>query len=257
MYRFFVKKDQIKDNTITITGQDVNHIKNVLRIQLKDTIEIGNLNTKQVYVCEIEKLKEDYIQCSIKEEKNDSNESNIYLHVFQGIPKFEKMEWIIEKCTELGASEFTPIMMKRCVVKLDKKTEEKKILRWKKIAEVAAKQSKRDIIPNINFCINIKKLYEILQDYDIVFVAYEKEEKFTLKQAIKQLKEKEQATYRIAIIIGPEGGIEPEEIKQLASNGYKIVSLGKRILRTETAPISMVANIMYELEGEDENGTKE
>lgn len=257
MYRFFVKNNQIDGNIITIKNEDVNHIKNVLRFNLKDKIEIVNLDTKKVYICEIQLLDDDYIKCSVIKEKKESNESNIYVHILQGIPKFEKMEWIIEKCTEIGASEFTPIAMRRCIVKLDKNNQEKKLFRWRKIAEAAAKQSKRDLIPIVNSYINFKNIYENLMDYDIVFVAYENEIDYTLKHALNDLKANNKEKYRIAIIIGPEGGITPEEINELSKYNFKVVSLGKRILRTETASMAMVANIIYELEGEDIYGTKE
>lgn len=248
MHRFFVDSHQINENIIRIIGKDVNHIKNVLRFNLKDKVEIVNSTTKQLYICEIKALQSDYIECYILEKKKENNESNIYIHILQAIPKFEKMEWIIEKCTELGVSEFTPVMMNRCIVKLDSKTQDKKIQRWRKIAEVAAKQSKRDIIPTVNSCISIDKIYEIVQNYDIVLVAYENEKKYTLKQAIEIEKKN---NYRVAIIVGPEGGISQEEISKFSLFNFKIVSLGRRILRTETAPIVMVANIIYELERGD------
>ena len=249
MYRFFVRNEQVKNNTITIKNRDVNHIKNVLRFSLKDKIEIVDLDYNQIYICEIILLSDDFIECKIISKKNESNESNIYIHVLQGIPKFEKMELIIEKCTELGVSEFTPVIMKRCVVKLDSKSENKKILRWRKIAEVAAKQSKRDRIPKVNECINIKNIYDNIKDYDIVLIAYEMEKQYFLKQELLKLKNCNSRNIKIAIIIGPEGGFSEEEIDYLSKFNYRTVSLGKRILRTETAPIVMVANIIYELEG--------
>ena len=257
MYRFFVNNSQIKQNIVIIKGKDVNHIKNVLRLNLNDKIEIVDLDTNQIFICGIKSFKESYIECNIIDKYKDSNEPNVYIHVLQGIPKFEKMELIIEKCIELGASEFTPIIMRRCVVKLDGKSEEKKVERWNKIAEVAAKQSKRDIVPVINHCRNIKNICKILKNYDIVLVAYENEREYSLKKAIKNIKALKYQSYRIAIIIGPEGGIDSDEIEELVKSGFKIVSLGKRILRTETAPIAMVSNIIFELEGDDINGTKE
>ena len=251
MHRFFVKNNHIQNNIIEITDSDVNHIKNVLRYTIKDKIEIVNLETRDIFVCEINRILNDKIECVILYKETSSNESKIYLHVLQGIPKFEKMELIIEKCTELGASEFTPVIMKRCVVKLDKKNEYKKIIRWNKIAEVAAKQSKRDLIPKVNPCIMLKNIYENLKEYDIVLIAYENEENYTLKHALKLLMKQSKKEYKIAILIGPEGGIDKEEKEYLSSLDYMLVSLGKRILRTETAPISMVSNILYELEGDE------
>ncbi len=251
MHRFFVKNSQIQNDTILIKDSDVNHIINVLRYTVKDKIEIVDLETREIYVCEINHILKDQIKCLILYKETNSNESKIYIHVLQGIPKFEKMELIIEKCTELGASEFTPVIMKRCVVKLDKKNEDKKITRWNKIAEVAAKQSKRNLIPKINPCINLKNIYENLKEYDIVLIAYENEKSYTLKHALKMLMKGDKKEFKIAILIGPEGGIDSEEKEYLSSLDYTVVSLGRRILRTETAPISMVSNILYELEGDE------
>ena len=257
MYRFFVNNNQIYGTTVKIEGQDVNHIKNVLRFKLNDKIEIADLDTNKKFICSIKSFNYNQVECYIIEESNTSNEPNVYIHVLQGIPKFEKMEFIIEKCIELGASEFTPIIMRRCVVKLDSKSQDKKVARWNKIAEVSAKQSKRDIIPIVNNCLNFKNIYKVLENYDIVLLAYENEKKNSLKKAIEDLKKLKKNNYRIAILIGPEGGISPEEIEELSIYNLQIVSLGKRILRTETAPIAMISNIIYELEGEDVNGTKE
>ena len=156
------------------------------------------------------------------------------------------MEWIIEKGTELGVSEFTPLRLKRCVVKIEAKEEEKKRTRWQKIAKSAAEQSKRNIIPIINEVQNIEKVFKMIENYDIVLVAYELEKTNTLKNELKKITTGKEL--KIAIIIGPEGGIEENEIEQMKEKGAKVVSLGERILRTETAPITMASCIMYELE---------
>lgn len=248
MYKFFVENKQINEDTIGIIGEDVNHIKNVLRLKLGNKIQVCNKETQTTYECEIEELEKQTIVCKIIKELDNTTESKIYIHLFQGLPKAEKMETIIQKTTEIGIREITPIIMERCIVKLDDKTIKKKIERWQKIAEVAAKQSKRDIIPKINLPLNLQNIYENLKNYDIVIVAYEEEQSNTIKQILKQIHSKENT--KIAIIIGPEGGIEQEEIQYLRQNDAKIVSLGKRILRTETAPIVMSSIIMYELEGE-------
>lgn len=248
MYKFFIETNQINKDSIQIKGEDVNHIKNVLRLKLTDKIQICNKDNKKTYECEIKELGKQSIECKIVEELNYTTESNVYVHLLQGLPKAEKMETIIQKTTEIGVSEITPIIMERCIVKLDEKSKQKKCERWQKIAEVAAKQSKRDVIPKVNLPLNLKNAYENLRNYDIVLVAYEEEQNTTIKQILKQLHNKEKV--KIAIIIGPEGGIEEQEIQYLKQNGAKIVSLGKRILRTETAPIVMAGIIMYELEGE-------
>lgn len=247
MYKFFVKENQIEENRIQIIGEDVNHIKNVLRLQNDDNIQVCNLDTKKTYVTKIIEIQSNSIITEILEECTYTTESNISVHIFQGLPKQEKMEQIIQKATEIGVTDITPVKMERCVVKLDEKTASKKIERWQKIAEVAAKQSKRDQIPTIHSCINFKNLYEILEKYDIVIVAYEEEKQTNIKQVLKDAKQNKNK--EIAIIVGPEGGIAKEEMEFLnALSNVKTVTLGKRILRTETAPIVLESIIMYEFD---------
>ncbi len=168
MQKFFVMPEQIIDNRIKIIGEDVNHISNVLRLNEKEEVLVGNKTTGDTYLCTLKEIKKDEIILEMKEKKEDSTEPNIYLHLFQGLPKSDKMEYIIQKCTEIGVSEITPVIMSRCIAKIEKKDEEKKIERWRKIAETAAKQSKRDIIPKINFSKNLKNIYKKIKDYDIV-----------------------------------------------------------------------------------------
>ena len=176
----------------------------------------------------------------------------VHITLFQGIPKFEKMELIIQKNTEVGIKSIVPVIMERTVVKLDEKIASKKLERWQKIAEIAAKQSMRDIIPQIG---NITKLKDIdTTEFDAVLVAYENEEHNMLKTELQKLESKVKSNnsseqqYNIAIVIGPEGGISEKELVMLAEKNAKFVSLGKRILRTETAGVVMAGNIIYELE---------
>jgi len=246
MYKFFVKENQIENNKISITNNDVNHIKNVLRLSEGENIEVSNSDTGESFCCKIVCLENDKVICEIINNLEQSSEANIDLHILQGLPKSDKMELIIQKCTELGVKEFTPVALNRCIVKLIGKDEIKKIERWQKIAEVAAKQSKRSIIPKVNNVIKLEKIIELITQYDIIFVAYEEETANTIKKELKELKSKE--NLKIGILIGPEGGIEKEEIELLENAGAKIVTLGKRILRTETAPIVMASVIMYELD---------
>ena len=248
MPKFFVSKEQILlDNKIKIIGQDINHIKNVLRLQKNDNIVITIRENGDSYNTEINTIDNDCIICNIINKINETTETNTYIHIFQGMPKADKLEFIIEKCTEIGVKEITPVMMKRSVVKLDQKDSTKKLIRWQKIAEVAAKQSGRDKILKINNIINFKNLFQNLEEYDIVLVAYENEKDTSLKSVLKQIKIE---NAKIAILIGPEGGIDIEEINDLKENinDLKIITLGKRILRTETAPIVISSNILYELE---------
>ena len=189
MPKFFVKEEQIKENQIIIKGQDVNHIKKVLRAKIGDELQICNSKTKENFLCDIEKINNEDIICNIKQKIQKQVESNIEVTIFQGLPKADKMEFIIQKAVELGVYDITPVEMKRCVVKLDEKDKNKKITRWQKISEVAAKQCGRDIIPEIKEIINIKKLCNLIESYDIVLVAYENEKENTLKEEIKLIKE--------------------------------------------------------------------
>ena len=248
MPKFFVSNNQIKnDASIEITGTDLNHIKNVLRKNILDKLVICNKDSGQDYLCEITEIGEK-IKCKIIDKIKVNTESNIFVSIYQVLPKADKMELIIQKSVELGVYDITPIEMKRCIVKIKENDKNKKIERWQKIAEVAAKQSGRNHIPVINNIININQICKNIKSYDIVFVAYENEKENTLKEQLKILKEKEAVDLKIAVIIGPEGGIDEKEIETLKENGAKIITLGKRILRTETVALNVLSNIMYELE---------
>lgn len=246
MYKFFVKTNQIEENRITINGEDVNHIRNVLRLGIGEQIEISNSDIGKSFICEIIKYENNTVICEIIENIEDKSEAKLYLHIFQGLPKSDKMELIIQKGTELGVKEFTPVNLNRCIVKLNGKDEVKKIERWQKISKVASKQSKRSIIPKVNSVIKLDKIIEQIEEYDMFLVAYEEEKENSVKNELLKLNKKE--NLKIGILIGPEGGIEKEEIETLRNAGAKIVTLGNRILRTETAPIVMASIIMYELD---------
>ena len=249
MPRFFVRNEQVKEKTIEILGEDIKHIKNVLRKQIGDKLEICNQDTQKSYICEIEKLEDKCILTKIIEElKKDDNK--ISVDIYQGLPKADKMELIIQKSVELGVNAIIPVAMKRCVVKIDPKDEIKKITRWQKIAESAAKQSGRSTIPEIKNIINIEKVNQLIKKYDSVIVAYENEKENTIKHELLILKEKVKTNNKIeiAIVIGPEGGLEEKDVELLKQNGAKIVTLGNRILRTETVALNVLSVIMYELE---------
>lgn len=246
MYKFFVPANQIKENEIIITGKDVNHISNVLRLRINEKIIICNKEEGISYITEILNIDKDEVVCKIISREDDTTESNINIDVYQGIPKSDKMEYIIQKGTEIGAKRFIPVEMSRCIAKIDKKSEAKKIDRWQKIAEVASKQSKRDIIPKVE---NVEKIEDICKNipkYDIILLAYENENNISIKDELKKLDKNKELN--IGIIIGPEGGLEESEVEKLISCGAKCVSLGKRILRTETASIVMISDIIYEFE---------
>lgn len=246
MSKFFVKPEQIKNDNIIIDGDDVNHILNVLRMKKDDEIQVCNQVTEENYKARIVQYSKNEIECKIEEKIGKSTESNVHITLFQGIPKFEKMELIIQKNTEVGVNNIVPVIMERTVVKLDEKVASKKLDRWQKIAEIAAKQSMRDIIPNVKSIIKTKEID--VDMYDVVLVAYENEEHNMLKAELKKLESQNKQEYNIAIVIGPEGGISEKEIELLDEKNVKFVSLGKRILRTETAGLVMAGNILYELE---------
>lgn len=242
MLKFFVDKEQINDDNIIIAGQDAIHIKKVLRLK-KDTLINISDNKKNTYECKIEEIKNDEIKCKIIEKKEEDNENSINITLFQGIAKFDKMDYIIQKATELGINIFYPTITKRTVVKLDDKSKEKKVQRWQQIANEASKQCKRTCIPKIENVIFLKDICNLVSSYDIILLAYEKDNnclKNILTNINRNIKD-------IAVIIGPEGGFEEDEIDMLLKyKNINSISLGKRILRTETASILLISNILYE-----------
>lgn len=242
MHKFFVEDNQIKDNKIKIINNDYNHIVNVLRMKKEDNILITNKNILETYNCKIEQINSSEVVCNIISVENKEVEMNVKVDIFQGLPKADKMEYIIQKCVELGVHKIVPVNMKYCVAKI--KDEDKKNIRWNTISEVAAKQCKRNLIPKIEKSINMPNLYNEIKNYDLAIVAYENEDNTTIKNVLQENKN----VKSIAVIIGPEGGISSDEIDCLKNLGVKIVSLGNRILRTETASIVALSMIVYEFE---------
>lgn len=242
MPKFFVASHQIQNDVVTIIGEDVNHIANVLRLQREDEIIVCDKDEITSYRTRITDINKEQVVCKIIEKITETTESNVEVTIFQGLPKADKMEYIIQKATELGAKEIVPVVMKRCVVKLEGKDEVKKIDRWQKIAEVAAKQSGRDRIPNVHKVMKFQEMKNIISEFDVFIVAYEGEKQTTLKQILKK------GYKKIGVVIGPEGGLESQEVEELQKCGAKIITLGNRILRTETASLAILSIIMYELE---------
>ena len=247
MRKFFVKSNQINDNYISIIDEDVNHIKNVLRLAIGEKIKICDKDNSKNYVSEIIEITNQEVKCAIVEEVEGEAEGNVELHIYQGLPKADKMELILQKGTELGVSKFIPVALKRCIVKLDGKDAVKKIERWQKITEVASKQSGRDIVPEVANIETINDICNKINDYDLVMLAYELEENNYIKTELLNIKNTKE-NYKIAIVIGPEGGIDDKEAEKLREAGAKVVSLGKRILRTETVALQVSSIVMYELE---------
>lgn len=245
MYQFFVAPEQIQGNIIHIIGEDVNHIKNVLRMKPGEEIAVSNGIDQKEYRCGIEELLEDEIRCTLRFVKEDGLELPSKIYLFQGLPKADKMELIIQKAVELGAFEVIPVAMKRCIMKLDEKKEKNKLARWQQIAEAAAKQSKRRVIPQVHNVLSMPEAIKYASTMDLRLVPYEMAEGMS---ATKQIIENVQPGQSIAIFIGPEGGFEESEIKACLESGMQTITLGKRILRTETAGFTTIAWLMYQLE---------
>lgn len=246
MYQFFVEPSQIQGTKVVITGNDVNHIKNVLRMQPGEEIAISNGEDGKEYRCGIEALYEDEILCTLRFVKEDGVELPSKIYLFQGLPKADKMELIVQKAVELGVYAIIPVSTKRAVVKLDEKKAKSKIARWQTISEAAAKQSKRRIVPEIHSVMSFKEAVNYAKDMPVKLIPYELAEGMEkTREIIDHLKHGED----VAIFIGPEGGFEESEIQIALENKIEPVTLGKRILRTETAGFTILSWIMYQLEG--------
>ena len=244
MYQFFVDDAQVHEHEIVIEGSDVNHIRNVLRMKIDERIRISNMSGK-AYFCHITLITEDMVVAEIDSEDNNGTELGNRITLFQGLPKGDKMELIIQKAVELGVYKIVPVSMKNCVVKLDEKKAAKKVERWQAIAESAAKQSKRTIIPLIDKPVPYKLALEKAGKLDVTLVPYENERGMdATRQIMGQIKKGQS----IGIIIGPEGGFAPEEIKLAHDNDMHRISLGRRILRTETAGLATLAMLVFNLD---------
>ncbi len=242
MHRFFISKDKIINNNVIINGKDVNHIRNVLRLKCDDTIVVCDSNGNE-YIVEIIDIQKEEVKGKIIKTKAIIREAPIDIVLYQGLPKSSKMDLIVQKATELGAIQIVPVITARTVVKIkDKAKENKKIARWNKIAGESAKQARRGMIPKITELLSFDTMITNLKDEDNIIVPYEDEQKTGIKDIVKQIEGN-----KINIIIGPEGGFEKEEIFKLKGIGSNIVSLGPRILRTETAGFAVISMLMYEL----------
>lgn len=245
MYQFFVEPNQINDKRVVITGSDVNHIRNVLRMKPGEEIAVSNGTDGREYRCGIVEIGEEQVICELRFIKEDGLELSSRVHLFQGLPKADKMELIIQKAVELGMYEVIPVETKRAVVKLDAKKAKQKTERWQAIAEAAAKQSKRRIIPQVSEPVTFARALELADGMEVKMIPYELADGMErTKRMISSLPEDAD----IAVFIGPEGGFEESEIKAAADAGVVPITLGKRILRTETAGLTVMAWIMYQLE---------
>ncbi len=251
MYHFFVEPSQICDTRVIITGSDVNHIKNVIRLKPGDEVSISNGTDGKDYRCGIEEITEAQVVCRLRFVREDGVELPSRVFLFQGLPKGDKMEFIIQKMAELGVYEIIPVAMKRCVVKLDDRKAKSKIARWQGISEAAAKQSKRAIVPKISDVMTYRQALEYAKDMDVKLVPYELEgilDNPAGMAGTRKIMESLKPGQTIAVFIGPEGGFEEQEINEAVALGMQPVTLGKRILRTETAGMTVMSWIMYQLE---------
>lgn len=244
MHRFFVEASQIEGTNIHIIGQDAHHIKNVLRMRPKEEILISD-GDKTEYTCYIEELSEDEVLAKVMFAKESGLELPSKIYLFQCIPKNDKMELIIQKAVELGACEIIPVAASRCVVKLDAKKEASKLKRWNGISESAAKQSKRMYIPEVTSVMKFQEALEYAKKIDVKLIPYELAKGM---EATRECISGIQPGQSVAIFIGPEGGFEESEVQMAMDAGFLPITLGKRILRTETAGFTVLSILMYHLE---------
>lgn len=248
MYQFFVEDAQISNGIVTIENEDVNHIKNVLRLKCGEKVRISS-NSGENYFGEIDTLADRMVLVRILEEHAANTELPNKIYLFQGLPKSDKLEFIIQKAVELGACEIIPVAMKNCVVKLDEKKASAKQTRWQEIAKSAAKQSKRSVIPAVRRPLSYGEALEAAAALDVRLVPYENERGMA---ATKEAVEAVRPGQSIGIFIGPEGGFAEDEIALAKERGMQLVSLGRRILRTETAGLAMLSILMYYIESAGE-----
>lgn len=243
MHQFFVEGSQIKDRYIQVAGSDVKHIRDVLRMKPGEQVRISD-DEGNDYFCEIEQIEKEKVLARILYQDHESKELPVRIVLFQGLPKGNKMELIIQKAVELGASEIVPVAMRNCVVKLDEKKAKAKVERWQAIAESAAKQAKRGMIPKVHSVLTFPAAVQYARDLDVRLLPYENERGMERTREVIGSLRREGS---LGIFIGPEGGFDPEEI-EAAKGEMHLLSLGNRILRTETAGMAMLSILLYHLE---------
>ena len=242
MPKYFVTPDSVKDNEIFIEGDDAKHIGTVLRAKTGDRLTVCD-GFNRDYECVIKEIEKTKVTLSIESQSECNSEPKLKITLFQALPKADKMELIIQKCTEIGVCQFVPVSTERAVVKIDKKDKSaKKTERWQKIAESAAKQSGRGIIPYVHEPVSFGEALKMASLLDGAIIPYELEEKNGIREFVESFKGKS-----LGIFIGPEGGFAQSEIEKAIKDGIKPITLGKRILRTETAGMVTAAILIYEL----------
>ena len=248
MYQFFIEENEIGDEGIQIRNpQNINHIRNVLRMRPGEKILLCCQELRREYLCVIVRLSQDKILARIEDVAGENRELPCRITLFQGLPKGDKMEWIIQKAVELGAAGIVPVAMRRCIMKLDDKKAGKKVERWNLISQSAAKQSKRNRIPEVTGVLSFKDALQLAKGMDGILIPYEDAKGMNhTRQILSDLR----GTASLAVFIGPEGGFEKEEIRALEEAGGHTVTLGHRILRTETAGMTILSVLMYLMEAD-------
>ena len=246
MLHLFADPSDVQDELLTITGPEVNHIRNVMRLKPGEEISVSIGGDGKEYRYGIESYTEDSVLCRLRFVKDKEVELPVKVLLFQGLPKADKMDLIVQKAVELGAAEIIPVSMERCVVKLDAGKAAKKTARWQTIAESAASQSRRSIIPRILVPMSMKEAVEYAKEQtEVRVIPYElQEDDGSVKQYLESLKEGQS----VSIFIGPEGGFAPGEVELAKEAGIRPISLGRRILRTETAGLAILSWLIYILE---------
>jgi 16S rRNA (uracil1498-N3)-methyltransferase len=244
MHRFYVEHCSDAEKSITIYGEDAHHIRNVLRLRAGEEIIISDGGSRD-YICSLSLLENDRVVADIVDICDNSAELPVRITLFQGMPKADKMELIIQKAVELGAASIVPVMTKRTVVKLEPKKELRKLERFQSIAESAAKQSGRGVIPKVQDFMNFREAVDLAASMDMVLIPYEEARGMEYaRQVIDKIKDKKS----LGIFIGPEGGFAKEEVEYAIQKGAKCITLGNRILRTETAGMAILSIIMFALD---------
>ncbi len=245
MPRFFITnpEENIRENIITITGEDASHISRSLRMKCGEELYASDFFGME-YRCEICGFEGGNVQLKILEKRLCESEPNVKVRIFQALPKGDKLDTVVQKCTELGAYDFTPVLTSRCISRPDEKSAKKKCERWQKISAEAAKQCGRGIIPTVNEVISFDTALSEMSDCTLALMCYECEDSYSLRKCIEENMGKLEKGATLAVFIGPEGGISPEEAQMASDKGIICVGLGKRILRTETAPLFAVSAIM-------------
>lgn len=244
MYRFFTEPDSINGSRVIIAGEDAHHIKDVLRLGIGDTISVCT-GDEWEYTCEIQTVSKDEISAIIVDTQKPGKELPSKITLYQCLPKKDKLELIIQKAVELGAYRIVPVQSARVIVHLDKKKEASRVERWNAIAKAASKQSGRMFIPEVGGVLSFAEMLKDAQSCDVRFIPYEKSEGM---ERTRDLLNAITPGQSIAVVIGPEGGFEEAEVKKAVEAGFEAISLGKRILRTETAGMSFLSVLGYLLD---------